>query len=217
LLGKSTYEIHDKLEGEEGHGSARVEATFNAVLVQIVMLDTAFSLDSVITALGMVDELGVMIATVVIAVLVMMISAEAISGFVNRHPTLKTLALRFFSWSDSCLCWRASKKARASLRSRKRASREARGAQTLCAAAHPALWSVAAPLLLSVVPLVATRDSRLQGPEPQLVDQYPDGNDRRDGQQGAQDPEGRAQDRHAGYHRGRVQRGDPPHDEGVMR
>ena len=118
MLGKSTYEIHDKLEGEEGHGSARVGATFNAVLVQIVMLDTAFSLDSVITALGMVDELGVMIATVVIAVLVMMVSAEAISGFVNRHPTLKTLALRFFSWSDSCLCWRASKKARASLRSR---------------------------------------------------------------------------------------------------
>ncbi len=95
LLGKATYEIHDKLEGAEGHGSARVKATLGAVLVQIVVLDIVFSLDSVITAVGMVDELGVMIAAVVIAVLVMMISAEAISGFVNRHPTLKMLALSF--------------------------------------------------------------------------------------------------------------------------
>jgi predicted tellurium resistance membrane protein TerC len=95
LLGKATYEIHDKLEGQEGHGSARVKATLGAVLVQIVILDIVFSLDSVITAVGMVDELGVMIAAVVIAVLVMMISAEAISGFVNRHRTLKMLALSF--------------------------------------------------------------------------------------------------------------------------
>jgi predicted tellurium resistance membrane protein TerC len=95
LLGKSTYEIHDKLEGEEGHGSARVKASLAGVLVQIVILDIVFSLDSVITAVGMVDELFVMIAAVVIAVAVMMISAEAISNFVNRHPTVKMLALSF--------------------------------------------------------------------------------------------------------------------------
>src|SRR4028118_727491 len=68
LLGKATYEIHDKLEGEEGHGSSRVSATLGAVLVQIILLDIVFSLDSVITAVGMVDELAVMIAAVVIAV-----------------------------------------------------------------------------------------------------------------------------------------------------
>ncbi len=95
LLGKSTYEIHDSVEGAEGHGSARVPATLGAVLVQIMILDIVFSLDSVITAVGMVDELGVMIAAVVIAVVVMLISAEAISGIVNRHPTLKMLALSF--------------------------------------------------------------------------------------------------------------------------
>lgn len=95
LLGKATYEIHDKLEGEEGHGSTRVKATLGAVLVQIMLLDIVFSLDSVITAVGMVDELGVMIASVVIAVGIMMVSAGAISNFVNRHPTLKMLALSF--------------------------------------------------------------------------------------------------------------------------
>lgn len=95
LLGKSTYEIHDKLEGEEGHGSSRVKATLASVLVQIVILDIVFSLDSVITAVGMVDELFVMVAAVVIAVAIMMISAEAISNFVNRHPTVKMLALSF--------------------------------------------------------------------------------------------------------------------------
>lgn len=95
LVGKATYEIHDKLEGEDGHSSSRVRATFSAVLVQIILLDVVFSLDSVITAVGMVDELGVMIAAVVIAVGVMLVSAEAISGFVNRHPTLKILALSF--------------------------------------------------------------------------------------------------------------------------
>ncbi|HLL57148.1 MAG TPA: TerC family protein [Rubrobacteraceae bacterium] len=95
LLGKATYEIHDKLEGEEGHGSSRVRATFGAVLVQIILLDIVFSLDSVITAVGMVDELGVMIAAVVIAVGIMMVSAGAISNFVNHHPTLKMLALSF--------------------------------------------------------------------------------------------------------------------------
>ena len=95
LVGKATYEVHDKLEGEEGHGSARVSATLGAVLVQIVLLDIVFSLDSVITAVGMVDELGVMIAAVVIAVGIMMVSAGAISRFVNQHPTLKLLALTF--------------------------------------------------------------------------------------------------------------------------
>jgi len=95
LLGKSTYEIHENLEGEEGHSSAKVKATLGSVLVQIVILDVVFSLDSVITAVGMVDEIGVMIAAVVIAVLVMLVSAEAISGFVSRHPTIKILALSF--------------------------------------------------------------------------------------------------------------------------
>ena len=95
LLFKSTYEIHDKLEGEEGHKSAKVKATFGSVLVQIVLLDIVFSLDSVITAVGMVDEIAVMIAAVVVAVVVMMISAGAISGFVNRHPSVKMLALSF--------------------------------------------------------------------------------------------------------------------------
>jgi predicted tellurium resistance membrane protein TerC len=95
LIGKSTYEIHDSLEGEEGHGSARVPAAFGAVLVQIILLDIVFSLDSVITAVGMVDELGVMIAAVVIAVGVMLVAAETISGIIDRHPTLKLLALSF--------------------------------------------------------------------------------------------------------------------------
>lgn len=95
LLGKSTYEIHDKLEGEEGHKSAGVKATLGSVLVQIVLLDIVFSLDSVITAVGMVDQVSIMIAAVVVAVIVMMVSAEAVSGFVNRHPTVKMLALSF--------------------------------------------------------------------------------------------------------------------------
>jgi predicted tellurium resistance membrane protein TerC len=95
LLGKSTFEIHENLEGEEGHKSARVKATFGSVLVQIVLLDVVFSLDSVITAVGMVDEVSVMIAAVTIAILVMLVSAEAVSGFVNRHPTVKMLALSF--------------------------------------------------------------------------------------------------------------------------
>src|ERR671920_223797 len=80
---------------EEDHGSPRVKATLSAVLVQIILLDIVFSLDAVITAVGMVDELAVMIAAVVIAVGVMMVSAGAISSFVNRHPTLKMLALSF--------------------------------------------------------------------------------------------------------------------------
>ncbi len=95
LLGKSTYEIHDKLEGEEGHGSAKVAASFASVIVQIMLLDIVFSLDSVITAVGMVDELWVMIAAVMIAVGIMMASAETISAFVHAHPTVKMLALSF--------------------------------------------------------------------------------------------------------------------------
>ena len=95
LLAKATYEIHDKLEGEEGHASDRVRASFASVIVQIMILDVVFSLDSVITAVGMVDQLGVMVAAIVIAVGVMLISAEVISRFVNERPAVKILALSF--------------------------------------------------------------------------------------------------------------------------
>jgi predicted tellurium resistance membrane protein TerC len=95
LIGKSTYEIHDKLEGEEGHASRRVLASFTSVVIQIMLLDIVFSLDSVITAVGMVDELWVMIAAVIAAMALMMVSAEGISSFVHRHPTVKMLALSF--------------------------------------------------------------------------------------------------------------------------
>jgi predicted tellurium resistance membrane protein TerC len=95
LLGKSTHEIHDKLEGEEGHASNRVASSFMSVIVQIMLLDIVFSLDSVITAVGMVDELWVMVTAVVIAVAIMMWAAESISAFVHRHPTVKMLALSF--------------------------------------------------------------------------------------------------------------------------
>ena len=95
LLGKSTYEIHDKLEGEEGHASNRTASSFASVIAQIMVLDIVFSLDSVITAVGMVDKLWVMIAAVMIAVGIMVASAETISAFVHRHPTVKMLALSF--------------------------------------------------------------------------------------------------------------------------
>jgi len=95
LLGKATYEIHDKLEGEEGHATQRVAASFSSVIVQIVLLDIVFSLDSVITAVGMVDEIAVMVAAVTVAVGIMLLSAAAISRFVNEHPTVKMLALSF--------------------------------------------------------------------------------------------------------------------------
>ena len=95
LLAKATIEIHDRLEGEEGHGSARVAPSFAAVIVQIMLLDIVFSLDSVITAVGMADDVSVMITAVVLAVGVMMFSAGPISAFVNRHPTVKVLALSF--------------------------------------------------------------------------------------------------------------------------
>jgi len=95
LLAKATYEIHDKLEGVEGHGSAKVAASFGSVIFQIMILDVVFSLDSVITAVGMVDEVWVMIVAVVIAVGVMMVAAGPISRFVEDHPTVKILALSF--------------------------------------------------------------------------------------------------------------------------
>jgi predicted tellurium resistance membrane protein TerC len=95
LLGKSTLEIHERLEGEEGHRSARVAPSFSAVIAQIMLLDIVFSLDSVITAVGMADAVSVMVAAVIIAVAIMMWAAEPISAFVNRHPTVKILALSF--------------------------------------------------------------------------------------------------------------------------
>jgi len=96
LLGKATFEIHEKLEGEEAHGEGGGSvATFRGVIIQILLLDAVFSLDSVITAVGMAEEIGVMIAAVVIAVTVMLFSARPISDFVNRHPTVKMLALSF--------------------------------------------------------------------------------------------------------------------------
>jgi predicted tellurium resistance membrane protein TerC len=95
LLGKATLEIHERLEGEEGHSSARVAPTFAAVIAQIMALDIVFSLDSVITAVGMADDIAIMVTAVVLSVGVMMFSAASISGFVNRHPTVKVLALSF--------------------------------------------------------------------------------------------------------------------------
>ena len=95
LLAKSTYEIHQKLEGVEGHASARVHAAFWSVIVQIMLLDIVFSLDSVITAVGMVNELWIMIVAVILAALVMIFAAGPISHFVERHPTIKMLALSF--------------------------------------------------------------------------------------------------------------------------
>jgi predicted tellurium resistance membrane protein TerC len=95
LLAKATLEIHERLEGEEGHGSARVAPSFRAVIFQIMLLDIVFSLDSVITAVGMADDISIMVAAVVVAVGIMMFSAEPISAFVNRHPTVKVLALSF--------------------------------------------------------------------------------------------------------------------------
>jgi predicted tellurium resistance membrane protein TerC len=95
LIGKSTHEIHDRLEGDEGEKSTKVAASLRAVLIQIVLLDIVFSLDSVITAVGMVDEIGVMIAAVVVAVGFMFVFARPIGVFVERHPTVKMLALSF--------------------------------------------------------------------------------------------------------------------------
>lgn len=95
LLAKSTHEIHDEIEGEEEHENASIHPAFIAVLVQIALLDIVFSLDSVITAVGMVDEISIMIIAVIFAIAVMMIFAGPISRFVQRHPTIKMLALSF--------------------------------------------------------------------------------------------------------------------------
>lgn len=95
LLTKATHEIHQKLEGETGHGSAKVKASMQSVIIQILLLDIVFSLDSVITAVGMAKEIGVMVSAVVVAVAVMLVFAGSISDFVERHPTFKILALSF--------------------------------------------------------------------------------------------------------------------------
>ena len=95
LLGKSTFEIHEKLEGQEGETSARVSPNFVSVVVQIMLLDIVFSLDSVITAVGMSNELAIMIIAVIIAAFIMIFLSGPIGDFVERHPTVKMLALSF--------------------------------------------------------------------------------------------------------------------------
>ncbi|MDH5306458.1 MAG: TerC family protein, partial [Myxococcales bacterium] len=95
LLAKATHEIHDKLEGEAGHANPRGAASFGGVVLQIMLLDVVFSLDSVVTAVGMVDVVWVMATAIVIAVGIMLVSVETIAAFVERHPTVKMLALSF--------------------------------------------------------------------------------------------------------------------------
>jgi predicted tellurium resistance membrane protein TerC len=95
LLVKTTREIHNKLENVDRQAGRALRPSFASALVQIALLDIVFSLDSVITAVGMVDQIGVMIAAVIIAIVAMMIFAGSISGFIERHPTLKMLALSF--------------------------------------------------------------------------------------------------------------------------
>lgn len=95
LLYKGTMEIHERLEGTEGEASAKVQATFVAVVTQIAILDIVFSLDSVITAVGMADHLWIMVTAVIIAVIIMLVASGPVSGFVARHPTVKMLALSF--------------------------------------------------------------------------------------------------------------------------
>jgi predicted tellurium resistance membrane protein TerC len=95
LIWKSTGEIHQSLEGEEGHASSAVKATFTAVILQIMVIDMVFSLDSIITAVGMVDRIEVMVAAVIASVGLMMLFASAIGRFVSDHPTIKMLALSF--------------------------------------------------------------------------------------------------------------------------
>jgi predicted tellurium resistance membrane protein TerC len=103
LLGKSTFEIHEKLEGVDGEKTQKMTPTFNGVIVQILMLDIVFSLDSVITAVGMVKQIGVMIAAVIVAMIIMLIFVNQISDFVDRHPTIKMLALSFLILIGSML------------------------------------------------------------------------------------------------------------------
>src|SRR6266487_4862263 len=95
LIWKSVHEIHQRLEGEEGEASAKVPAAFWGVIIQIMLLDIVFSLDSVITAVGMVNELAIMISAVVIAAVVMVFTSTPLAEFVERHPTIKMLALSF--------------------------------------------------------------------------------------------------------------------------
>ena len=95
LIGKSTHEIHQKLEGEEAELSARVAPSFMSVLIQIMLLDVVFSLDSVITAIGMADTVSIMVLAVIIAIIFMMIFARPLGDFVERRPTIKMLALSF--------------------------------------------------------------------------------------------------------------------------
>lgn len=95
LLAKSTHEIHQKLEGDTEQALSRVAPSFTSVIIQILLLDIVFSLDSVITAVGMVNQIGIMIAAVVVSVAFMMFFAGPISRFVDRHPTVKMLALSF--------------------------------------------------------------------------------------------------------------------------
>ncbi|MEX2045953.1 MAG: TerC family protein [Chloroflexota bacterium] len=95
LIAKATFEVHEQLEGEEAHLSVKPVATFGAVIVQIVLLDIVFSIDSVLTAVGLAEELWVMIVAVVVAVGIMLVSAKPIGDFVLRHPTVKMLALSF--------------------------------------------------------------------------------------------------------------------------
>ena len=95
LLAKSTFEIHSRVEGEAEHGVDRAVNSFAGVIAQIFLLDVVFSLDSVITAIGMADQVWVMVAAVVVAVVFMMVFAGLVSDFVHRHPTVKMLALAF--------------------------------------------------------------------------------------------------------------------------
>jgi len=95
LVWKSTREIHQLTEGEEGHASGKVKASFTAIILQVIVIDMVFSLDSIITAVGMVDEVAVMIAAVVVSVGLMMLFARGIGNFVSSHPSIKMLALSF--------------------------------------------------------------------------------------------------------------------------
>jgi len=95
LIGKSTFEIHEKLEGEDGEVTKKLAPTMANVIVQILLLDIVFSLDSVITAVGMVKEIGIMVTAVILAMIVMLIFVDQISSFVDKHPTIKMLALSF--------------------------------------------------------------------------------------------------------------------------
>ena len=95
LLGKATHEIHDRLEGEDGAVTSRITPTFSAIVIQILLLDIVFSLDSVITAVGMVRQIPVMVAAVIIAMIFMLVFVDRVSTFIDRHPTIKMLALSF--------------------------------------------------------------------------------------------------------------------------